>query len=136
MSYRYYSTQRPLGPGAFPRPAGNRVEDITNYDRRTYIEELGREAWGSIDYEQPLTPEDARAYELTEAGLTRYTVQFLIIDLLNWDNTQEGYDRAVERSKTVLLHGVTDIDAVVEEYRSKYPEDRYDIDDIKWRAEQ
>lgn len=68
MSYRYYSTQRPLGPGAFPRPAGNRVEDITNYDRRTYIEELGREAWGSIDYEQPLIPEDARAYELMEAA--------------------------------------------------------------------
>lgn len=45
-----------------------KMEDITNYDRRTYIEELGREAWGSIDYEQPLTPEDARAYELTEAA--------------------------------------------------------------------
>lgn len=136
MSYRYYSTQRPLGPGAFPRPNGNRVEDITNYDRRAYIEKLGLEVWGSIDYEQPLAPEEASAYELTAAGLARYMVQFLVIDLLNWDNTQEGYERAVERSKTVLLHGVTNIDTAVEEYRRKFPEDRYDIDDIKWRAEQ
>lgn len=63
---RYYSTQRPFGPGAFPRQGG--TETITNFDGPTYCEEIGREAWGYIDYETPLTEKEARAYELTPAG--------------------------------------------------------------------
>lgn len=64
MSFRYYSTQRPLGPGTFPRPAGNPVEGVSNFYERTYVEEIDREAWGTIDYELPLTSEEAEAYEL------------------------------------------------------------------------
>lgn len=64
MSYRYYSTQRPLWPGTFPRPTGNRAEAIENYDSRTYVPEIGREAWGHIDYEHPLTAQEAADYEL------------------------------------------------------------------------
>ena len=50
---RYYSTQRPFGPGTFPRQDG--TETITNFDGPTYCEEIGREAWGYIDYEQALS---------------------------------------------------------------------------------
>ncbi len=108
MSYRYYSTQRPLWPGAFPRSAENKVAGITDYDRRTFIEELGREAWGCINYERPLAPEDVRDYELVPAGVKRYMVQFLVIDCKGWDGTPEEYAR---RAKTVTLRGVTDVDA-------------------------
>ena len=67
MSHRYYSTQRPVTPGAFPGPGGNKIVEIHNYDSKTYCEELGREVWGYIDYEQPLTPEKAASYELIPA---------------------------------------------------------------------
>ncbi|MFQ6829940.1 MAG: hypothetical protein ACLRSY_09750 [Acutalibacter sp.] len=43
-SMRYYSTQRPIGPGTFPRQGG--TEKVVNYDGPTYCEEIGREAWG------------------------------------------------------------------------------------------
>ncbi len=69
MSYRYYSTQRPLGPGIFPRPTGNRVESIENYDSRTRIPAIGREAWGYIDYERKLTVQEERSYELVPEKL-------------------------------------------------------------------
>ena len=131
MSYRYYSTQRPLWPGAFPRSTKNKVVDITNYDRRTFVEELGREAWGCIEYERPLDPEDARDYELVEAGEKRYMVQFLVIDCKGWDGTPEKYAR---RAKTVTLRGVTDVDAAVKRYMEKLPAGRYDVDDVKWRV--
>lgn len=62
---RYYSTQRPVTPGAFPKPQGNKVLEIVNYDSKTYREEIGREAWGHIDYEQALAPEQAASYDLT-----------------------------------------------------------------------
>ena len=42
--YRYYLTQRPAMPGTFPKPQGNRVLSIENYDERTFCEEIGREA--------------------------------------------------------------------------------------------
>ena len=39
--------------------------EIHNYDSKTYCEELGREVWGYIDYERPLTRYDCNAYELS-----------------------------------------------------------------------
>ncbi len=64
---RYYSTQRPVGPGTYPRQGG--TETVTNFfDGPTYCEEIGREAWGYIEYLEPIAPEAARAYELTPGG--------------------------------------------------------------------
>ncbi|MDE7244134.1 MAG: hypothetical protein K2O18_09185 [Oscillospiraceae bacterium] len=70
----YYSTQRPIGPGTYPKPEGNEVVEIHNFDGKTYCEELGREAWGYITYEQPLTPEQVSSYELTPEGVIWYPV--------------------------------------------------------------
>ena len=77
---RYYSTQRPVTPGSFPKPAGNKVVEIHNYDSKTYCEELGREVWGYIDYEQPLHPEDAIDYELTPSPQKVKTLKFSGVD--------------------------------------------------------
>lgn len=63
---RYYSTQRPVGPGTFPRQDG--TETVTNFDGPTYCEEIGREAWGYIEYREPITTEAVQAYELTPGG--------------------------------------------------------------------
>ena len=63
--YRYYSTQRPVDIGTFPKPAGNTVVNIWNYDGRLPIEELGgRPAWGYIEYAQPVSDADLDNYEL------------------------------------------------------------------------
>lgn len=67
---RYYSTQRPFGPGTFPRRDG--TETITNFDGKIYCEEIGREAWGFIDYREPLTKEEVDAYELTLEGMKTF----------------------------------------------------------------
>lgn len=64
---RYYSTQRPVAPGTFPKPAGNRVLQITNFDSREFVPEILKSAWGFIEYEKPLTERDARSYELCRA---------------------------------------------------------------------
>ena len=63
---RYYSTQRPVGPGTFPRQGG--TETVTNFDGKIYCEEIGREAWGYIEYMEAITSEQAKAYELTAGG--------------------------------------------------------------------
>lgn len=66
---RYYSTQRPVMPGTFPKPTGNRIERIVNFPTRTYIDApIWRRAWGYIDYEKPLGENEASAYELVYAG--------------------------------------------------------------------
>lgn len=63
---RYYSTQRPVTPGSFPR-AGEQ-ESVRNFENRTYCEEIGREAWGYVEYKGTLTDEEVKRYELTPAG--------------------------------------------------------------------
>ena len=61
MKYRYYSKLRPVGPGTFPKEG---VQEIFNYDCQTYVEEVGREVWGYIEYDRELTDAEIRDYEL------------------------------------------------------------------------
>jgi hypothetical protein len=61
---RYYSLLRPVSIGTYPKPGDNKVLEIKNFDNRTYCEDIGREAWGYIDYEKVLTPKDANIYDL------------------------------------------------------------------------
>lgn len=56
---RYYSTQRPIVPGSFPKPEGNTIEQIVNFPAKTYVDEIWKQAWGYIDYEKPLSEKDA-----------------------------------------------------------------------------
>lgn len=67
---RYYSTQRPILPGGFPNR--EKVEQIKNFDDKIFCEEIGEEAWGFVDYSEPLEKEQADAYELTLAGMKTY----------------------------------------------------------------
>lgn len=62
--FRYYSTGRPISMGTFPKPKGNKVVAITNFDSKILVAEIEREAWGYIDYEKPLSEHEAYQYEL------------------------------------------------------------------------
>lgn len=63
----YYSTQRPIGPGTYPKPQDNKVIEIKNFDKKEKIENENISAYGYIKYEKPLMPAAAKAYELTLA---------------------------------------------------------------------
>ena len=79
---RYYSTHRPITPGSFPNPPGNKVLEIHNFDSKTYCEELGRDVWGYIEYEKPLTRYDCNSYELT--AVQTKTLQLRYIGTDSW----------------------------------------------------
>lgn len=68
--FRYYSTQRPVLPGGFPQNA--EVEKNENFDTKIFCEEIGREAWGYIEYRTELTKEEVDAYEFTLGGMKTY----------------------------------------------------------------
>lgn len=34
MNYRYYSTQRPIMPGSYPKPEGNGIVTVYNFDNK------------------------------------------------------------------------------------------------------
>ncbi len=58
---KYYSTQRPIGPGSIPM---NVVIKIVNFDYRKPVPKIGRPAWGYVVYDRELTQQEARSYEL------------------------------------------------------------------------
>ena len=62
MLYRYYSTQRPVMPGSFPKRKN--VDALLNYPGKTFVPAIEREAWGWIDYTEPLEAKEADDYEL------------------------------------------------------------------------
>ena len=63
----YYSTQRPIGPGTYPKPQNNKVIEIKNFDKKEKIEKEDINAYGYIKYEKPLMPAAEKTYELTLA---------------------------------------------------------------------
>lgn len=67
--YRYYSTQRPVGPGTFPKLPDNPVAEVHNYDAdsRIPVENGMIQAWGYVEYHKPLTAQQAGDYELRPA---------------------------------------------------------------------
>lgn len=67
--YRYYSTQRPVDIGTFPKPPNNKPVEIHNYDAdsRIPVENGMIQAWGYIEYPKPLTEKQVSDYELRPA---------------------------------------------------------------------
>ena len=65
--FRYYSTQRPVDIGTFPKPQDNKVVEIVNFDKRIPVENGTMRAWGYIEYQKPLTEQQADDYELRPA---------------------------------------------------------------------
>ena len=65
--YKYYSTQRPVDIGTFPKPPRNAPDEIVNYDRRIPVEGGAFLAWGHLTYTRPLPEQEASDYELRPA---------------------------------------------------------------------
>jgi len=53
-AYKYYSTQRPVDIGTFPKTDGGPVR-IVNFDTREGVEQGRLQAWGYLVYDKPLS---------------------------------------------------------------------------------
>lgn len=62
--YRYYVTQRPIDIGTIPNAQNAHT---TNFADRTMVDEIGRQAYGYVEYDTPLTEQEIRNYELYTA---------------------------------------------------------------------
>lgn len=65
-SYKYYSTQRPVDIGSYPKTEDG-PKRITNFDKREFIKHENRMAWGFLEYPRPLTEKQIDDYELKAA---------------------------------------------------------------------
>ena len=70
--YRYYSTQRPISPGTYPN-GENKPVSIENFDERQPVENGQLQAWGYLEYAEPLSQKEMKEYELKaiSASVTR-----------------------------------------------------------------
>ncbi|MEE1032851.1 ArdC-like ssDNA-binding domain-containing protein [Mediterraneibacter gnavus] len=87
-NYRYYSTQRPVMPGVYPKPIGNEPVEIVNYDSRQAVENGKLQAWGYLEYALPLSPRERDDYELKAVSVIEVRI-----------NAQ---DKNPEKKKSVL----------------------------------
>lgn len=63
VGYWYYITQRPPAPGAMPKRG---LIKFFEYERRLFVPAIGRNAYGSLVYDRPLTAEEIDDYELVQ----------------------------------------------------------------------
>ena len=79
--FRYYSTQRPVDIGTFPKPPDNKVVEIVNFDKRIPVENEPFRAWGYVEYQKPLTEKQADDYELRPASAQAAEKRSVLQDL-------------------------------------------------------
>ena len=65
--YKYYSTQRPVDIGTYPRPKDNLPVAHLNYGERQPVEGESFRSWGELWYRHPLTEQQMSDYELRPA---------------------------------------------------------------------
>lgn len=63
-TYKYYTTQRPIGIGTYPNSYFNRPVHMDLYFTRQEVTGEAFQAWGAITYAQPLTEREMQDYEL------------------------------------------------------------------------
>ena len=66
--YRYYLTERPLQLGAFPQTEDNKPVSVCPFKRKIKHDMIGKEVFGFVEYDKPLTPDQIYQYELTACG--------------------------------------------------------------------
>ena len=94
----YYSIYRPIGPGCIPNTP--KPVNIENFDRRHFVGEIGREAWGYVEYEEPLDGKTAADYELVKPK-ERYTVCFSVTGRFKADVRASSIEEA--REEAILM---------------------------------
>ena len=104
-----YSVQRPITPGSYPKSPFMKILNIVNFGFRTYCKEIGREAWGYIEYKMPLHPEDVAEYELMPVPDKIMNLSFVGVD---------SWGRRVYKDKTGRLWKYSD--------PGEMPEERHD----------
>ena len=65
-AYKYYSTQRPVDIGTFPKTDGGPVR-FENFNKREEVEQGKFKAWGYLVYDAPLTEKQIADFELRAA---------------------------------------------------------------------
>lgn len=74
---KYYSPKGPIVQGSYPEPEENRVLAIVNFDELRCCEEPGRDCWGYVEYEQPLTEKEAFDHGLVRDRCIDFTQRYM-----------------------------------------------------------
>ena len=105
---RAYAIHRPLGPFTWPSEHRDKLVELVNYDRMTYVDEIRRYAFGHIDFSEDVPRDDLDRYELvtspeldphfvaTGKTLARYAKQE------DWERFERAWDTARHK------YGMTD----------------------------
>lgn len=100
---RAYGYNRPLGMGTYPK--GFEVSDIVNFDRKQWVEEVGRHCFGYVEYAEDVPTEELGRYELVtpemfEASKPKLPPENVIAKMArvyhenDWDKLEKLFDIA------------------------------------------
>ena len=99
--YRYYLPFRPPMPGTVPN--SSRVAAVEDFGGKKSVPGVG-EAWGYVEYEQQLTDEQIKSYELIEER-SPFTVMFPDGSRYMIYTTGENARQIAEKGKLIILPG-------------------------------
>jgi len=100
--YKYYSTQRPVDIGTFPK-TGSPPARIVNFDERKQVENGLYLAWGYLVYGAPLTEKQIGDYELA-ASPDNPDMKERLRDQTHVVGSREEYKRPPEKKRLTCFN--------------------------------
>ena len=71
--------------------------NLWNFDKPIFCEQIGRKAWGYVDYEKPVAQDLLQSYEMVGGGLPKeFTVKVTSITTLTVE--AESEDEAIDKA--------------------------------------
>lgn len=117
MSHRYYSPLRPLSLGTFPKPQGNEILHIENFEERQNVPEIARQAWGYIEYNPNMGVSVKESFFMDEIAVAEGSLSKKAEFLTKYCNIKQNSSIAWLEYQTVENAGV---EKTLEDFRDCY----------------
>ena len=110
---RSYALHRPIGPFTWPSEHKDKVLELVNFDHLQYVPEIGRNAFGYIDWAEDVPMEDLRRYELMVPPTEDAQLEIIGRALANFEGRDawDAFDKAWDQAKVGFGYSDDEIEA-------------------------
>lgn len=116
MEYKYYSVNRPISIGTYPKK--NNIE-IRNYENRRYVDEIMGNAWGELKYSEPLTEKDMFEYELKESKEQEEFIISIKSIEKNIEQLQKDLENSSDTSSNEINIKINELNKILDEIKKE-----------------
>ena len=95
---RAYAIHRPLGLGTWPSQHRDKLVEMVNWDVLHWVPEIGRQAFGYLEFSEDIPKEDLDRYELVVPRKANEALERIVDILVRYASDGERFERTWKKA--------------------------------------